>query len=70
MEVILGCIKNSWQQKKVGLKISGGIKTYEQVLDYIQLIQKQGLQKMLHPNFFRIGASTLLESILQKSTNE
>ena len=64
VEVMLDCIKSS--QKKIGLKISGGIKTYEQVLDYIQLIEKKDLQKLLQPKFFRIGASILLEDLLQK----
>ena len=63
VRTMLNVIKNS--HKKRGLKISGGIKTYHQALNYILLIENMGLAKMLHPSTFRIGASSLLADLLK-----
>lgn len=52
-------------QKKVGLKISGGVRNYQQALEYIELIKKMGLQDLLTPSRFRIGASSLLADLLK-----
>ena len=69
--VMLGVIrqysKKTLPQKKIGLKISGGIKTYWQALEYIRLIEKMNLQDLLTPDLFRIGASSLLIDLLKKT---
>jgi deoxyribose-phosphate aldolase len=62
---LLKVIQNT--QKKVGLKISGGLKSYAQVLEYIKLIEEMKLPELLTPAHFRIGASSLLEVLTQGS---
>ncbi len=50
--------------KKVGLKISGGIRTPEQAQAYIDLV-KAGLgETWLVPHLFRIGASALFQTLI------
>ncbi len=53
---ILSAIKTS--DKSCGIKISGGIRTREQALDYIRLAENI-LQKPIHADWFRIGTSGL-----------
>lgn len=58
---ILKAIKES--QSSCGLKVSGGIKTPEQAYGYINLAQKL-LEKEIDPSWFRIGASSLLNELI------
>lgn len=70
-KIILHHIKNS--QKNTGLKISGGIHTVDQALDYIALAKECMGGEWLLPNTFRIGTSKLLDNILAtvlKSQND
>ena len=57
---LLTAIKES--KKLCGLKVSGGIKTAQQAFDFAQLAQLV-LDKKIHKEWFRIGASTLLNKL-------
>jgi len=59
---LLSAIKNSG--KKVGIKISGGVKTPSQAKAYAHLSQLL-LNRELNNHWFRIGASSLLEELLK-----
>jgi len=51
--------------KKVGLKISGGVRTFEQALEYQEIVLKQLGQEWLQPSLFRIGASSLATNLIE-----
>lgn len=63
VELILEAIKN-YLEKKIGLKISGGVRTIEQALAYFQLVEKNMGKEWISPNTVRFGASRLLDEIL------
>lgn len=50
--------------RRVGFKPAGGIKTAEEALGYVALMEKVLGSEWLTPELFRIGASSLLDSIL------
>jgi deoxyribose-phosphate aldolase len=54
--------------KKVGLKISGGIKSIEAAHRYYQLISSIMGAQWINPSTFRIGSSKLLNIILNNET--
>lgn len=49
--------------KKVGLKPAGGISTPEDALNYYRIVNDVLGKGWLHKNFFRIGASRLVDNI-------
>lgn len=49
-----------------GLKISGGVRTVEQVEAFVKLAQQSFGDEYLRPRTFRIGASGLLNDILRR----
>ena len=49
---------------EVGLKLAGGIRTSKQALGYLALVAETLGTEWLHPDRFRIGASSLLNDIL------
>ncbi|KAG7199067.1 hypothetical protein KM043_017969 [Ampulex compressa] len=49
--------------KKIGLKPAGGIKTAQDVLDWMTLIKVELGDEWLNKELFRIGASSVLDSI-------
>ena len=51
--------------RKVGLKISGGVKTYDDALTYIEIVSEILGSEYIHPNTFRIGASSLTKDLVQ-----
>lgn len=59
---MLLAIKSS--HKNAGIKISGGIRTIEQALEYISLAETIMGNHWVTPNHFRIGASSLLDKLL------
>ena len=48
----------------VGLKVAGGIRTAKQSWQYLVVIAETLGQQWLHPDLFRIGASSLLNDVL------
>lgn len=59
---LISAIRDSNQS--CGIKLSGGIKTVEQSLEYIQLAQHM-MGKTVDKSWFRIGASNLLDEIIR-----
>ncbi|HAT1819869.1 TPA: deoxyribose-phosphate aldolase [Legionella pneumophila] len=56
-------VKDSSYASSCGIKVSGGIKTPLQAQQYAQLAELL-MDKAIHKDWFRIGASTLLEKLL------
>jgi deoxyribose-phosphate aldolase len=54
---------------RVGLKISGGIRTADQALEYVDLVRNELGEDWLTPGLFRIGASRLLDDVLKRLTS-
>lgn len=52
--------------RMIGVKISGGIRTIEQAAHYMELANQIMGPKWLSPKCFRIGASQLLDKIMEK----
>lgn len=52
--------------RSIGLKISGGVRTIDQAEQYIKLAQHIMGREWISPAHFRIGASQLLDQILQR----
>ncbi|MDX1444749.1 deoxyribose-phosphate aldolase [Lishizhenia sp.] len=50
--------------QKVGLKVSGGVRNLEQALEYKEMVNQICGEVFLHPSTFRIGASSLLNDLL------
>ena len=50
--------------KKVGLKVSGGIRTTEQAKQYLELYEDHFGAGSANSSTFRIGASSLVSDIL------
>jgi deoxyribose-phosphate aldolase len=62
--VLLQAIKKS--RRTIGVKVSGGIRSAEECAQYISLQQLFNGQNSVKAELFRIGGSTVLESLLQK----
>ena len=52
--------------RKVGLKVAGGIRTSKDALRYLVIVKETLGDEWLSPDFFRIGASSLLNDILMQ----
>ena len=50
-------------QKRVGIKVAGGIRKADQALGFYELVRKTLGDDKLDPNLFRIGASSLLDDL-------
>ena len=50
--------------RAVGLKVAGGIRTAKQSWQYLVVIAETLGERWLHPDLFRIGASSLLNDVL------
>jgi deoxyribose-phosphate aldolase len=48
----------------VGIKVSGGVRTAEQAMDYLELLEDTLGSAWLTPDRFRIGASALLDDLV------
>ncbi len=53
-------------QKRIGIKISGGVRSPEQALSYYILVKEILGEEWLSPSLFRIGASSLSDAIIQE----
>jgi deoxyribose-phosphate aldolase len=61
---ILNVIKND-KKRRIGFKVSGGVRTIEDAMTYVDLVSEVLGNSWLNPQTFRIGASQLLDNILQ-----
>ena len=50
--------------KRVGIKISGGVRTYDDAMNYYSIVNDVLGPKSLDASYFRIGASSLTEQLL------
>lgn len=55
----------SASKNKVGLKISGGIRTYEDAIQYFELVEKYLGKNFMTPRMLRIGASSLMKDLIK-----
>lgn len=64
--VMCQCIKEYYEKtgRKVGFKASGGIRTSEEALNYYTLVKEILGDEWLNQDYFRIGASSLANSLL------
>lgn len=62
---MLNVIKNHYDKtgEKIGFKAAGGISTYEEAIQYINLVKEIVGEEWLVPNLFRIGASRLVDNL-------
>ncbi len=51
--------------RKIGLKVSGGIRTTEDALKYYTIVREVLGNEWLTPEYFRIGASSLADNLLK-----
>lgn len=68
--VMCSCIKEYWQQtgRKVGFKAAGGIRTAEEAVQYYAIVKEVLGDEWLNRDLFRIGASSLANSLLSAIT--
>lgn len=52
------------EQRNVGMKISGGVRTYEDALVYFKMIEKHLGKDYMTPDNLRIGASSLVRNLM------
>lgn len=64
VEILLQAILQH-SEKNIGLKISGGVKTWQQAETYLQQISKYFPPEWIKARHLRFGASSLLGNILQ-----
>lgn len=64
--VMLQSIKDFYKKagKKIGFKASGGIRTAEDAIKYFSIVKSILGEKWLNKEYFRIGASSLLDNII------
>jgi deoxyribose-phosphate aldolase len=54
--------------RQVGVKPAGGIKTTKDAIKYLVLVNETAGEDWLHPDWFRFGASSLLNDLLMQRT--
>lgn len=66
--VMLQAIRDHWLDtgKVIGMKPAGGIKTAKQAWHYLCMVKETLGDQWLHPDRFRIGASSLLDDVLMQ----
>ena len=66
--VICQIIKEYYRlhRKKIGVKVSGGVRTAEDAVKYYTLVKEILGKEWLNPQYFRIGASSLTTDLLGK----
>ncbi|PWH85661.1 deoxyribose-phosphate aldolase [Brumimicrobium oceani] len=66
VEVMAQVIAEQKSGKKVGLKISGGVRTYEDALQYFEVVEKHLGKPFMTPDLLRIGASSLVRNLMNE----
>ena len=66
--VICQTIKEYYRihREKIGIKVSGGVRTAEDAIKYYTLVKEILGKEWLSPQYFRIGASSLTTDLLRK----
>ncbi len=52
--------------RRAGLKVAGGVRTTKQAMTYLVIVKETLGEGWLNPDFFRIGASSLLDDLLMQ----
>ncbi|MBK6951231.1 MAG: deoxyribose-phosphate aldolase [Crocinitomicaceae bacterium] len=67
-EIMCEVIKNHFAKtgKKIGFKPSGGIRTIEQAITYLEIVKRVNGANWIQPELFRIGASTLYDAVISE----
>lgn len=60
---------HSIANKKVGIKVSGGVRTAEEAVRYYTIVKETLGEEWLHKDLFRIGASSLVGDIEKRLAN-
>lgn len=70
--VMCQCIKEYYEKtgRKVGFKAAGGVRTTEEALIYYAVVKEVLGDEWLNNNLFRIGASSLANSVLSSLENK
>ncbi|PKR81902.1 deoxyribose-phosphate aldolase [Brumimicrobium salinarum] len=66
VETMAKVIADLPSSQKVGLKISGGVRTYEDALAYLEVVEKHLGKDFVDPNTLRIGASSLVSNLMNE----
>ena len=64
VEIMAKVIAGKKSPQKVGLKISGGVRTYEDALAYLEVVEKHLGKDFIIPDQLRIGASSLVTNLM------
>lgn len=64
VEIMAKVIANKKSAQQVGLKISGGVRTYEDALAYLKVVEKHLGKGFITPDQLRIGASSLVTNLM------
>lgn len=64
VEIMAKVVAASKSKENVGIKISGGVRTYEDALAYFKLIKSHLGVNYITPNKLRIGASSLVKNLV------
>ncbi len=70
--VMLAAVRDFEQAtgRRVGVKVAGGIRTAKDAIRYLVLVNEVAGPAWLSPEFFRIGASTLLNDLLMQRSKQ
>lgn len=70
--VMLEAIRDYWYAtgRRVGMKPAGGIRTSKEALQYLVMLKETLGSDWLSPDYFRFGASTLLNELLMQLVKE
>ena len=70
--VMCQCIKEYYEKtgRKVGFKAAGGIRTTEEAVQYYAIVKEVLGDEWLNQDLFRIGASSLANSLLSSMLGE
>jgi len=66
VEVMAKVIAEQTKSNRVGLKISGGVRTYEDALAYFEIVEKHLGKDFMSPDKLRIGASSLVRNLINE----
>lgn len=58
--------QNKTNDKKVGLKISGGVKTYSDAVRYFEKVESILGKSFMTPDLLRVGASSLVKKLMDE----
>jgi deoxyribose-phosphate aldolase len=64
--IMLEAVRDYFAQtgRQIGVKPAGGIRTSKDAIGYLVLVNETAGEDWLHPDWFRFGASTLLNDLL------